>query len=271
MKSRLVSRYLGLLVGLGVAALVLVAPAAAAPPANDTFAGAVTISALPFSATVDTTEATTDADDANANANCGAPATGASVWYAFTPAASTGVSVDVSASSYSAGVIVVTGSPGSFSLVACGPGSIGFSASAGITYYLLAFDDTPGPPNGGTLQISVTEAALPEAAVTVDPTGLIDRKTGVVTVSGTFTCANADFAFVDITVTQQVGRFTITGFGSIFSETCDGQSHPWSVDVTGSNGKFAGGKANVDASMFACGAIECATADAMQTVRLRTR
>jgi hypothetical protein len=270
MKSRLVSRYLGLLVGLGVAALVLVAPAAAAPPANDTFAGAVTISTLPFSDTLDTTEATTDADDANANANCGAPATEASVWYAFTPAASTGVSVDVSASDYSAGVIVVTGSPGSFSLVNCGPGSVGFFASAGVTYYILAFDDTPGPPNGGTLQISVTEAPFPQAVVTVDPVGLVDPHTGVVTVSGTFTCADADFAFVDVTVTQRVGRFTITGFGSFSTETCDGQPHPWSAEVTGQNGKFAGGKATVDAFMFACGAVDCATDEVTQTIRLRS-
>jgi Family of unknown function (DUF6299) len=269
--SGLVNRFLCILVGLVVATLVLVAPAAAAPPANDTFAGAVTISALPFSDTVDTTEATTDADDANANASCGAPATDASVWYAFTPASATGVSVDVSASDYSAGVIVVTGSPGSFALVACGPGSVGFSASAGVTYYLLAFDDTPDGTNGGTLQISVTEAALPEAAVTVDPTGLVNPHTGVITVSGTFTCANADFAFVDVTVTQRVGRFTITGFGEVSADPCDGQSHPWSLGVTGSNGRFAGGKANVDAFMFACGPVECATDEAIQTVRLRPR
>jgi hypothetical protein len=270
-ESRPFNRYICMLVGLVVAALVLVAPAAAAPPANDTFAGAVAISALPFSDTVDTTEATTDADDANANANCGAPATEASVWYAFTPASSTGVSVDVSASDYSAGVIVVTGSPGSFSLVTCGPGFVSFSAAAGVTYYLLAFDDTPAGTNGGTLQISVSEAVLPEAAVTVDPTGLVNPHTGVVTVSGTFTCANADFAFVDVTVTQRVGRFTITGFGEVFADPCDGQSHPWSVDVTGSNGKFAGGKANVDAFMFACGPVECATAEANRTIRLRPR
>lgn len=270
-KSRFVHRYLGAIVGAVVTALLLAAPAAAAPPANDTFAGAVTISALPFSATVDTTEATTDTDDANANANCGAPATEASIWYAFTPATATGVAVDVSASNYSAGVIVVTGSPGSFELVTCGPGAVSFSAAAGGTYYFLAFDDTPGGTNGGTLQISVSEVLTPEAAVTVDPRGLVNHHTGVVTVSGTFTCANADFAFVDVSVTQRVGRFTITGFGEVFADPCDGQSHPWSVDVTGSNGKFAGGKASVDAFMFACGAFECATDEAIQTVRLRPR
>jgi Family of unknown function (DUF6299) len=268
--SRRVNRHLSMIVGVVIAALVLVAPAAAAPPANDTFAGAVTISALPFTDTVDTTEATTDADDANANANCGAPATEATVWYAFTPASATSVGVDVSASNYSAGVIVVTGSPGSFTLVTCGPGFVGFSAAAGVTYYFLAFDDTAGGTNGGLLQISVSELALPEAAVTVNPTASLNPRTRVVTVSGTFTCANADFAFVDVSVTQRVGRFTITGFGGVSADPCDGQSHPWSVDVTGSNGTFAGGRASVDASIFAC-SFQCATDEAIQTVLLRPR
>jgi hypothetical protein len=268
-ESRFVHRYLGAIVGAVVIALLLVAPAAAAPPANDTFAGAVTISALPFTATLDTTEATTDSDDANANANCGAPATEASVWYAFTPATAVTAAVDVSASSYSAGVIVVTGSPGSFSLVTCGPGIVTFSATPGVTYYLLAFDFTPGAPNGGTLQISVTETQPPEAAVTVDPTALVNTQTGVITASGTFTCSNADFAFVDVTVSQRVGRFTITGFGEVVADPCDGESHAWQLDVTGSNGKFAGGKASVDAFMFACGFLECAFDETVQSVRLR--
>jgi hypothetical protein len=107
--------------------------------------------------------------------------------------------------------------------------------------------------------------------VTLDPTGLVDAHTGVVTVSGTFTCANADFAFVDVTVTQRDRRFTITGFGEASADPCDGQSHPWSADVTGSNGKFAGGKASVDAFMLACGAFTCAIDEATQTIRLRPR
>ena len=268
-ESRFAHRYVGALVGAVVVALLLVAPAAAAPPANDTFGGAVTISALPFSATLDTTEATTDANDVEANADCGAPATEASVWYAFTPATAATVAVDVSATSYSAGVIVVTGSPGSFSLVTCGPGAVAFSASPGVTYYLMAFDDTPGLPNGGTLQISVSEVQPPEAAVTVDPTASVNTQTGVITASGTFTCSNADFAFVDVSVSQSVGRFTITGFGEVVADPCDGQSHPWTLDVAGSNGKFAGGKATVDAFMFACGFFECAIDESVQTVRLR--
>ncbi len=64
------SRYLTILAGVAIAALAMAAPAAAAPPSNDTFAGATTISSLPFSDTVDTTQATTDADDIVAAA-CG--------------------------------------------------------------------------------------------------------------------------------------------------------------------------------------------------------
>src|SRR5262245_56094145 len=46
------------------AGLILVgsAPAYAAAPSNDTFAGAIPIGAVPFSTTLDTSEATTDAD-----------------------------------------------------------------------------------------------------------------------------------------------------------------------------------------------------------------
>ncbi|MDQ1745249.1 MAG: hypothetical protein QOE23_3588, partial [Pseudonocardiales bacterium] len=99
-------------------------PAWAAVPTNDTIAGATPISALPFTATLDTTQATTDADDASLNANCGAPATEASVWYTYTAPADGAVVIDVSQSSYSAGVIVATGTPGNLSLDNCGPGAV---------------------------------------------------------------------------------------------------------------------------------------------------
>jgi hypothetical protein len=262
-------RFPRLLFGVAFAAFVVAVPAAAAVPANDTFAGAVAISVLPFSDTLDTTEATTDADDAAANANCGAPVTDASVWYTLTPASSTGVSVDVSGSNYSAGVIVVRGGPGSFSLVTCGPGGVGFFASAGVTYSLLAFDDTPGGANGGTLQINVSEAKPPVVAVTVDPTGTVNPRTGVATITGTFTCANTNSAFIDVSVTQRVGRFTISGFGGGSARPCDGESHTWSADTTSHNGSFAGGRADVDVFIFACGPIGCVDDEATQTVLLR--
>ena len=50
-----------------------------------------------------TTGATTDADDAQLNTTCGAPATDASVWYSL-QGSGKGVVADVSSSDYSAGV-----------------------------------------------------------------------------------------------------------------------------------------------------------------------
>src|SRR5919201_6219235 len=126
-------------IGVSLALLILctatfAAPALAAAPGNDTYSGRTVIGAIPFSDSLDTTQATTDADDSEANSHCGAPATDASVWYELTPASSATLVVDVSKSTYSAGVIVVTGSPGSFSLVNCGPRAVAFAASAGVTY-----------------------------------------------------------------------------------------------------------------------------------------
>src|SRR5258707_3865617 len=146
------------------AGLVLIgaAPAQSATPTNDTFGGAVPIGSVPFTTSADTSQATTDADDANANANCGAPATDASVWYSTTPATDGGLLVDVSKSSYSAGVLVVTGAPGAFEIVACGPGAVGFQAVAGTTYFPLIIDDQADRTgNGGTLVLNVDTAPPP--------------------------------------------------------------------------------------------------------------
>jgi Family of unknown function (DUF6299) len=247
------------------------APAAAAPPSNDTFGGA-TVASLGFSQTLDTTEATTDADDAQLNATCGAPATDASVWYAFTAAADGGVVVDVSQSNYSAGVLVGVGTQGSLETVTCGPGTVGFAAAAGTTYYILAIDDQEdGGGNGGTLQISFNEAPPPPTVdITVDPVGRVDAQTGEAFLTGTYTCSNGDFIEVSGEARQAVGRFVVVGFFGFFDVgTCDGTSHPWSATVVPENGKFAGGKAMTVTFAFSCGTFQCAEDFVEQTVRLR--
>ena len=96
--------------------------ALAAAPNNDMFPGATAVT-IGFSEVLDTTEATTDSDDAQLNASCGAPATDASVWYAFTASSDIGVVVDVSQSNYSAGVLVGVGTQGNLQIVTCGPGN----------------------------------------------------------------------------------------------------------------------------------------------------
>jgi hypothetical protein len=247
-------------------------PVLAAPPSNDVFSGATVIPGLPYNETLDTSEATTDAADAELNEGCGAPETDASVWYEFTPTADVAVLVDVSASDYTAGVIVATGEPGAFGPVeTCGPGSVVFSAMAGTTYFLLIFDDQDdGAGNGGTLELSVTEAPPPpEIDITVDPVGTFDPQTGSVTLTGTVTCTEGAFAFIDIQLTQRVGRFTVRGFG--FVETvCDGTAQPWTAEIFGDTGLFKGGQAVAVAFGQACDEnFNCGFTFEETTVRLR--
>ena len=251
-------------VSLGVglaAALVLTAgtPAHAAAPSNDTFDGAIAITDVPFAASVDTTEATTDAVDAAANVNCGAPATDASVWYSITTDVERPLIIDVSGSNYSAGVAVVTGTPDAFQLETCGPQAVVFIASPGVTYSIVAFDDQQdGTGNGGQLELLVDEAPPPpEIHITVNPTGTFDQKTATATLSGTVLCSGrADFAFIQGELRQSVGRITIVGF---FDQEvgCDGTTQPWTAVVAGENGRFGGGKAASVTFAFACGQVFC--------------
>jgi len=245
-------------------------PALAAPPANDTFPNATSAS-IGFSEQLDTSESTTDADDAQLNTNCGAPATDASVWYAL-PGSDQGVVVDVSQSNYSAGVLVGVGTQGNLQIVTCGPGAVAFFAAAGETYYVLAIDDQfDGSGNGGNLSISFNDVPPPPTIdITVNPYGKFNSKTGTATISGTYTCINGEFIDVFGDASQRVGRGSVLGsFGFFENGTCDGTPHNWSAEVFPINGKFAGGKTLTVTIAFSCGLFECAEGFAEQTVQLR--
>jgi hypothetical protein len=165
--------------------------------------------------------------------------------------------IDVSQSSYSAGVIVGVGSPGNLQTVTCNVNDADFFASAGTLYYVLAFDgQLDGGGNGGSLSISFH--GPPTVEIAVNPIGEFNAQTGVATISGTYTCTNADFISMFGALRQNVGRFSI--FGNIdFGESgmCDGAPHTWASAISPENGKFKGGKAMATPEAFACGAGVC--------------
>ena len=145
-----------LVVLFGVFALMVSAlPALGAPPSNDTFEGRTVIQSLPFSEVLDTSEATTDEFDAAAGAQCqGPPATDAAVWYEVTVTEDSIVTVDLSGTDYTAGVLVFSGNP--IQLEDCAPGGIEFFALAGVPHYLMIIDDQGDEGgNGGELHIAV--------------------------------------------------------------------------------------------------------------------
>jgi hypothetical protein len=259
---------------LGTAVVVLTAslawgvPAAsAAAPSNDTRGGAVAITSLPYDTSVDVRDATTDSDDTALNAQCGAPATLGSVWYTYTvPDNVSGLVLDVSGSDYSSGVIVAEPDGSGWFVDTCGPGTVGLSVYPGQQLTILAFNDTVGQ-TGGQIRLHAEVATVPTVAVTVNPKGKVDRQ-GNALISGTVTCTDAQFTFLDTYVTQAVGRFAVTGEGFSGQEGCTGQPEPWSTVVVPSNGKFAGGKAATFTFAFSCGSFFCADSYVDQVVRL---
>ena len=97
-----------------------------------------------------------------------------------------------------------------------------------------------------TIAFSLT-SALELSEFSIDPVGMVRSSTGLVTVSGTLTCSQSATIRIEGTISQRAGRTIVTGtFFTTF--TCSGTTS-WSASTTGENGRFVGGKAQVDASV----------------------
>jgi hypothetical protein len=124
-----------------------------AAPANDDFDAPVTISALPFTHTIPTDEATTAVDDPTPS--CAAGGTGPTVWYAFTPKRRMTIQANTFGSDYDTDLVVYTGTRGNLAEVACNDDAQGLQSSVSIqvargqTYYFMVGAFASGP--GGTL------------------------------------------------------------------------------------------------------------------------
>lgn len=252
------------IVTIGLIPLVS-SPASAAPPDNDTPAQA-TVIALGDSVQQDTTEATTDSSDTALNANCGAPFTGASVWYQYTPSTRTQVVFDTAGSDYSTGVMVFDGTPTADSLLACGPEAAGLATQGGHTYYAMIFNDSGD--NGGTLHLALRTAPTPRVHVTLAKRGVAYHG-GAARVHGTYSCRH-DESFSDLTVHlfQRAGRLKVQADTDL-GVRCDGRRHAWSARMVSPVGTYARGRAVAKATLFACGYVDCREDRAKQTVRLR--
>jgi hypothetical protein len=230
-------------------------------PANDDFANAVEIAALPFTDDIDNTNEATAVDDP-AN-DC--VVEGHTVWYRFTPSEDMRISANTFGSDYDTGIAVYTGTPGALTQIACNDdavfvqSSVSFDATAGVTYFFMvgSFGDSPG----GHLVFNVIVSVL---GLTIDPTGSVDAKTGVATITGTVTCSEPVSGTVDGQVRQQIGRANITG-GFFTSFECAGVT-PWQAQVISDNGLFVAGRVEVFARAFA---FDRDFTQAVATVRLK--
>jgi hypothetical protein len=245
-----------------------------AAPTNDDYADRQTLT-YGETVVIDTSTATVESLDQEATDACPSPpgpppSTSNTVWFEFTADASTPATaaVFIDDAFWAAGVAIVTGDPGAFAGVACGPTLAIFNPVAGTTYRILIFDYLGS--GGGAATVRLGDVPPPPViGLTVDPTGTFDPRTGTATISGTYECRDASFAGIDGRVMQSVGRFRIQGYFAIFGLQCDGQVHAWSADVTATDGEFAGGHAMTVTTGFACGIPFCRQDVVQQTVLLK--
>ena len=221
-----------------------IVPVSAAPPSNDDFASATSVTEpLPFTDSINTSEATTAVDDPDCAGN------GPTVWYAFTPSQDMLIQADTFGSDYDTTLSVYVGSSGNLSQIACNDDSgslqsaVSFDAFTNETYYFMVGGFASGP--GGNLIFTVDQLQPFTADLQIKGTGSFD-KAGNATIRGTVTCSRQGFVELAGQVQQRVGRKVISGTSGTFFE-CNGAT-PWEMVITGQNGLFAGGAANVSVS-----------------------
>jgi hypothetical protein len=216
-----------LVAGIGVGA------AAAAAPSNDTEAGAIEISSLPFTHSMDTSDATTDGPRF-----CSTPA---SVFYSFTPETTSRVQVDLIGSEYDTTLGVYTRSDaGEVQPVTCNDDRFGlasgvrFRARAGVTYFLIVGQCCGHRGGGGGVLVLtagvVTNVDL-EYAIQVTG-GTTDPATGIATLTGTVTCNERSAVYREATLRQLRQEIFVARAYFYNSAVCTPDSpSQWSVEV----------------------------------------
>lgn len=216
-----------LVAGMGVGA------AAAAPPSNDTEAGAIEIGSPPFTHSMDTSDATTDGPRF-----C---TTQASVFYSFTPDAAGRVQVDLIGSEYDTTLGVYTRTDaGKVQPVTCNDDRFGyasgvrFRAQTGVTYFLIVGRCCGHRGSGGGPLVLtaglVTNVDL-EYAIQLT-SGTSDPATGLATLTGTVTCNERSTVYREANLRQlRQGIFLARGFFYISVVCTPGSPSQWSVEV----------------------------------------
>jgi len=254
-----------MLAAVTAAVLIGAAPAAAAPPANDTPETATELTTSRFTEDIAIAEAGTEPFDAKTlRRYCGSDVAEGTVWYRFEAPADGLFTFEVfTPDAFTPGVALVSELPASrSSLELCGEGTILGEVEAGDVFWLAAFSRTPSP--AGTMTVSAQFRPSQPIALSVDSV-TADQQSGTVTVSGTYACslASVEYGWVDVLLNPRTGR---DGYGSIEITECSGEPEPFSIDVSPSRGALTG-SVEVRVSAAACDSVGCDREE--QTVKVR--
>jgi hypothetical protein len=238
--------------------------ASAATPSNDDRGAATVVADLPFTDSLDTTDATAQPNDPD----CYSDAANPTVWYSFTPGNDATFIARTAGSDYDTTLLVATAGDEGLDVIDCNDdwdeGSLVAWAAKGGQEYLLMVGSFFGDP-GGQLQFEIRRAPpRPSFALRLARSGTINRH-GAAVVSGILRCQGTrGRQTVELSGRQDVGRLRIRGFGS-GRVRC---GVPWSVRVRSDAFRFGPGGIVVRAAVPWCTVIHCGTERARRVVRL---
>lgn len=218
------------------------------PPANDDLDQATVVGALPFNDTLDTRGATvTPADDNVPCARfgtCFAPRSRGTVWYTYTPAEDTRVTVDAAGSDFAPLLAAFSGARGALVFLGCGGSGLSFTAYAGQNYYLMIASTFPFGSTAAQLVLSITGMPALTIEVAFEPAGGLDPQSGAAIIHATATCSRP----ADIVVKGTLQQHRVAGVFEV-GGPCVGTTR-WRVEVLPSTtgpvrARFVAGRARV--------------------------
>ena|SRR5437660_5827213 len=95
------------------------------------------------------------------------------------------------------------------------------------------------------LGVSAGSGLAAVSSLTVNPKAQLSADRNIAAVSGTITCDADDSGFVNVNLTQSVGRVVVIENGGA-SVTCTGVRQPWTVFVSFFGTQLAPGRAGVN-------------------------
>jgi hypothetical protein len=188
---------------IAVVGAATAAPASALAPSNDTEGTAVVVDAVPFTHSVDTTEAVPGGPGFCSNS--------ASAFYRFTPSEDVRIQVDLLGSDYDTTLgVYMRDAEGHVEPIACNDDRLGYAAGvrlraeAATTYYFMVGRCCGQGRSGGSLTFTVSEVVTEPLEMTVDigDSGTVDVGTGIATLSVTVTCNKRSFIYSEGTLRQ---------------------------------------------------------------------
>ena len=243
-------RMRNLSVAIVVAALVGTFPAIEAlaqPPSNDSRAGAVLVTSVPFLHEEDTSEATASGPKFCSN--------NGSVFFKLHATSDQDLQVDTIGSGYDTVLAVFTKTAGVINEIGCSDDAVGltsavrFHADAGMTYvFMVGFCCGNGQSGGGgnlTFAVSETPTGI-DFMANVGAHGTVDPD-GIARIRGRAECSQRGVVFIEGTVRQRRGDLFVAR-GSFFTQVaCDpGSSAHWHADAdTETSVVFGDGPARV--------------------------